>query len=226
MEVSQPRQSDEEIRRLAAVADSAASRLREEQQNSTNRINRRLAVAAILVSSLAAFFALWQAYEARQSVAMAERSVHIAERAYLNPVNTTLLRPIKAGSDLLTQVNWLNSGRTPATNVDTTMLLTVADSRTPETDVRAVAYASVTPNLLNSIGTVPASAYSPQTQGLVPPLNSKYADAIRSGSGRLYVFGTVTYRDTFGHTHRTEYCARYDVARGTFMHCENSYTVD
>lgn len=148
----------------------------------------------------------------RQSRAALERTIEmsrIAQRAWLG-VNNIKSGELKEGLVFRTEVEWKNSGLTPATNVRAF----VRYKYRPAASTGSESLSTILPG---------GTARSP-TQPVV--IATEDIATIRTGKATFHLFGRATYDDVFGRHHHTTFGAKYDPDTGDWINLSTYNAAD
>lgn len=139
-------------------------------------------------------------------VAMLQRSDFQAqsardERAWVGPVEQSGPSGLHAESapngDVAIVIPYINTGKTPAFKVGSWISwTTIPAAANPATFNGDVGTMALFPNGIANVATVGEGSIIPKS----------VAQKVRAGKLVIYVYGAITYRDTFGHSHWTDFC--------------------
>lgn len=159
---------------------------------------------------LVAFAAFWSAWSFQKQLTDSRNTFAVAQRAWVAPI-TTELRSESAqnGMGTVFVVPFSNTGKTPAFKVHawvnwTTILGQITDAD-PIADKEGML---LPPQGVGNIST--------------PPVLPADVERIKFGY-RLYVYGTIKYRDIFGNDHWTQFCFYPGQDLKGFGPCDNNH---
>jgi len=138
---------------------------------------------------------------------LTRQQVHVGQRAYIVLQHPTLTDLPQAGETLECDIEIINSGETPATDIDACAAIFVADSPNFPCAHRQFGYVGagrsigLSPKLLNKLTT---EQYNDITQEEFTVDNNKMT--LHEGP-HLFVTADVKYKDVFGETGETKLCA-------------------
>ncbi len=239
-DTSSPQQQNDTERIVSAVEQSRDSILREhradrEQGKRESRLNRKIAVATLVVVGLYTSVAFFQYCNMQDSLNHTKEALRITERAYVNfgfeDRKFMRLFPLEVGKPIMVAVHLQNSGRLPATRV-------VVNYRISRPIKPGVNQALQSPSLHHITSCDPANddlskhpdwvesiipANATETRYLFGPnnkLSSADIDTIKNLGSEIAVVGFVEYCDGFDRVHCMSFCASYkDDARKDFVPC-------
>jgi hypothetical protein len=183
------------------ITDSSQDRCYYKQDKWPSRI---MACTTIVIAFITFFYML----AAFEQVKQMKETIKITERAWVGI--HAVSAQVEIGKPIITTVEFINTGKTPAINLTT----------------RAVGEAVVK----NSPPDYTKEGYSIDSKGIVypqqkirislkdstqPPLNQVGFDQVEKGDALIYVHGRVNYSDVFGKDHWFTYCFLYEPDRKT-----------
>lgn len=116
------------------------------------------------------------------------------------------------GGPLSITMNAQNTGRTPALNLVTVNKLETVGLGGHAPDFEYSKSEASPPVVLfpGSITTIKIDTNRSSAQGnALQHLTTPEVEALQSGAVKIYVYGSIWYDDTHGHSHRTDYCFIY-----------------
>ncbi len=182
-----------------------------------------IAAGGAIVYGLVAFFQWRDAHknfeDAHRNFQLDERPwVGVKEVAFKMIPRPIIGHPTEKAYILNATLNASNSGKTPAFNVGVDGTLKTFDtlpdidryarSNRRERPAGPPSYGTFFPGDKQDVGATPTTA-----------LTSDAVEGIRHGTKYLYVFGEITYRDSFGSSHFTHYCYHFDTFAQGLVDC-------
>ena len=152
------------------------------------------------------------------SAATASQALHVSERAYVD-VDAGVTSIPKVGEKLGFQGYFANSGRTPALDVVTRVRSGLALASDTAEHARSVAFGPSVPIPYTSKGIISAGGKVQTSWQSAAPLSQAELDGLTTHRMTLYVFADVTYKDEFGRSHQTNFCAFLDPTTNTLLRC-------
>lgn len=153
--------------------------------------------------SIMAKHAAESAQAAIVSAAATKALVEIGQRPWLSIRSIQLTRELTTEEPAVSlSVRFTNSGATPAQDVRTNHYSLVAQADFPDDPPYPMATGSKQVSFT-------LAAKETRTLFVELPLDSLGLQRTIAEEGTLYVYGTASYRDAFGNTHRTTWCSRY-----------------
>jgi hypothetical protein len=158
------------------------------------------------------------AQAAESSSATATKSLAVSERAYISC--STIADEPKQGENFRVTVSVLNSGKTPAVELESQTTVGLTPSTEPENEVAKEAFASahIKNKYLSKVILGPGQSTQQVVESAQPLLETDLS-AMKDGSKLFYVFTRIMYDDTLGRHHATETCGRYDPIRKVVTLC-------
>jgi hypothetical protein len=193
-------------RTIIEIPDSVVQEYRTNQKENQreNKINRRIAIAAVVGAWIYAAIAVFQWCEMRAANRETTQTLHVNERAFLYCQSVTITggNAGEQNQHYVYQV-FSNSGLTQARRVKASFGISEAKGVTnvqyemPETK----SYMENNDTRFNIIPTK-------ETGGVVTTIDGDVVDRLQHLTSGLIVYGTIRYCDIFGDPHVTRYCRK------------------
>jgi hypothetical protein len=219
----------EVVHRIIAFDDKTVSDVRADSdrqhstQNSIKLATWCAVVAAIIYASIAAYQGCEMrratratekaAIAAKNSANISKQTMHVDQRPWMNVIVGQT--PLQDGSPIVMQVRIINSGKTPAFNVQGLVIINLL-KETEEPDFNyapgihpkySINAGTAIPNVPNDLSWPVLPKRVPENKPIKPILTTKaIRDGIQSGNLYIVVHGRITYDDIFGVGHWIKFC--------------------
>jgi hypothetical protein len=203
--------------RTVSVADQArrdaneVARVQREDSQQALVQQRKDAAEALAVQTKRADQAIAladrSAKAAETSASVASQALHVSERAYLY-LTISLVKPPTAGERMKVLVVLGNSGRTPALDVTVMSRAVYAPPPISTKKAREMAFADP-PQTEVSLSVLPAGQTKDCPSESPSPLVQLGVDELATGTAKIYVWASASYKDVFKQPHHTEACVTY-----------------
>lgn len=181
-----------------------------------------IAAASLVAGVVVAIIYFFQLVEMREQVALSRRAMEIDQRAWVGANIVGIVNaPIEANKPIIVGINYLNTGKTPALDVDAFM-------NPPELMVSSVALNFSKFNPPHGTGNFVlfpgASNHLQETvRGVPHGIPQELIEDIKNGATTISIYGIIRYHDIFStKEHWTHFCLLYSAQKNGFVYC-NTY---
>jgi hypothetical protein len=136
-----------------------------------------------------------------------ERAIEVGNRAYVNVNKLTFIfrepehNELRAGDFAVAGINYINKGNSPALKMSVDA--SIEPLHNPISEPMEVRPSGKLPRVSAVLAT-DMEAYSIIKSD--KPLDDAMLKALQDGSYSIYAWGTITYEDMFGNSHKTDFC--------------------
>jgi len=131
------------------------------------------------------------------------QNMHVDQRAWISAKQPHIVA-FSEGNPFQLTVPFLNTGKTPALNVEEAISWEVPD--------KSKTMSKPTKEMISALAFVFYGALGPQDRAQMQVVNNdvtKFYSAVQSRQAFLYFYGEVRYGDIFGGKHSTTFCVLY-----------------
>ncbi len=128
---------------------------------------------------------------------------------------------LKEGSPATFGVEIINSGKSPALNVTSTIAVSIRRNNVKFSDPHLTPWGVVSMRVIQ-----PQGHDMLPTRPLTPPPTNSVIESIKSGENILYLFGVITYKDIFQRSHQNTFCFYLYPSLDTFGNCDTYNDAD
>lgn len=183
------------------------------KQESREAIKLRIEIATLIVLFIYTSVTLWQACTTHDVAKTSQRQLELDQRPWVGLMgNNHIAVEVVKNSPIKIKIELQNVGKTPALDEASVNNLTNHPIGDPMPTFNGYSRADAGPPITlmpNAIAVAEIATDKPGTRGVPVILSDADIININSGKVQLFLYGTIWYSDTFGKSHRTDYCLQY-----------------